>query len=475
MLYEIGKDLMQCQSRSELFDVIIFSIMGQIGVTSSSIIVPLKELSDRWVVFESRGVMLNSDELSFYPDNGIFKQIFERKDLVDVEEYKNDSDFKDEYYNYISIDARMLFPIIFDSNIRCVIVLGNKLSEEDYTHDEKEYLKELGDIAGRMYDLIEFREGEKIKNENLEGYIGFFNRLDGMITKLGRLPDAATIKVSIREEFESAGIVRYAIFMKDKSTGLFVPVVFDFGEDLIIKDDGLEFGTDSYFFQFISGLNGPFTIEDFSSNRMIIDVFPRAIVSRMETLIVSPFKIMGELIGFSMVIKMEQNELREKIEKKAYILSEYLIPYINIVNDLEQYHGKYIDNIEHIVGRIKKSLDHCSQMSIPLTLVLFSIKNFKRYNSLYGHDKSRVLIESFETMIKARLADTDFSVRYDRHKILTVLPGKDKKYAVILANSLCNEMTRSFSTKEAQLLMGYLTSEYPADAKDVQSLMDIID
>jgi GGDEF domain-containing protein len=79
-----------------------------------------------------------------------------------------------------------------------------------------------------------------------------------------------------------------------------------------------------------------------------------------------------------------------------------------------------------------------------------------------------------EKFIRSRLSDRDFSVRYDRNKILIVLPGKDKRYAVPLANTICSEMTQAFSTRDVQLLITFLTAEYPVDGKDAYSLVDAV-
>jgi len=136
---------------------------------------------------------------------------------------------------------------------------------------------------------------------------------------------------------------------------------------------------------------------------------------------------------------------------------------------------KYIDNVEVIYKKIDDEIINARNLGIPLTLILFSIKNYKRYYNLYGVDEAKKLLEQFEKTVRIRLSDGDFCVRYDRHKVLLVLPGKDKKFAVPLANAIRNEIVQGFRKKEIQLLLTFLTAEFPDDGNNVYSLMDAID
>ncbi len=81
----------------------------------------------------------------------------------------------------------------------------------------------------------------------------------------------------------------------------------------------------------------------------------------------------------------------------------------------------------------------------------------------------------FPESVYSRLSDPDFCVRFDRSKFLMVLPGKNKKYAVPLANTVRNEITQGFKKKEMQLLVTFLTSEFPEDGEDITALLDNVD
>lgn len=133
-----------------------------------------------------------------------------------------------------------------------------------------------------------------------------------------------------------------------------------------------------------------------------------------------------------------------------------------------------MDTIERVFHRVNDEIRHARDLSIPVTLVLISIKNYKRYQALFGNEKVKSMFIHFEKFSRSRLGERDFSVRFDRNRILLVLPGKDKKYAVPLANAICNELIQSFSTRDVQLLVTFLTAEYPIDGKDAYGLVDAV-
>jgi len=56
-----------------------------------------------------------------------------------------------------------------------------------------------------------------------------------------------------------------------------------------------------------------------------------------------------------------------------------------------------------------------------------------------------------------------------------VLPGKNKKFSVPLANTIRNEVLQRFKNREMQLLVTFLTAEFPEDGADLYTLLDGID
>jgi len=186
------------------------------------------------------------------------------------------------------------------------------------------------------------------------------------------------------------------------------------------------------------------------------------------------FKLGGNLLGFIMLFDLAETAHIDTVHARIMKFTDFIFPYISILRGIEYRRGSYIDTIEGVYNRIEDEIRNARDLNIPVSLVLMSIKNYKRFHALFGHEKTKGMFAYFEKFIKTRLSDRDFSVRYDRNKILIVLPGKDKKYAVPLANAICNEMTHAYSSRDVQLLVTFLNAEFPLDGKDSFSLVDAV-
>jgi GGDEF domain-containing protein len=186
------------------------------------------------------------------------------------------------------------------------------------------------------------------------------------------------------------------------------------------------------------------------------------------------FKLGGNTLGFIMLYDIADSAHIDTVHARIMKFTDFIFPYITIIRGIEYRRGTYVDTIEGVFNRVDDEIRNARDLNIPVTLILLSIKNYKRFHAFFGHEKARNMFTHFEKFIRTRLSDRDFSVRFDRHKILIVLPGKDKKYAVPLANTVCNEMTHAFSTRDVQLLVTFLTAEFPLDGKDAYSLVDAV-
>ncbi|TFH38222.1 MAG: GGDEF domain-containing protein, partial [Chrysiogenales bacterium] len=226
--------------------------------------------------------------------------------------------------------------------------------------------------------------------------------------------------------------------------------------------------------QEISHAESPILFNDVRKSKTLVEIFSDRQLGAMSVLDLFTFKLGGELLGFVMVYSFSESAHLDTIHARLLKFVDFIFPYIVIAREIEYGQGSYIDTIERVFNRVDDEICNARELRIPVTIVLFTIKNFKRYHSMFGQEKAKSMFDHFEEFIHTRIGDRDFSVRYDRHKLLLVLPGKDKKYAVPLANAICTEMTRAFSTRDVQLLMTFLTAEYPVDGKDSYTLVDSV-
>ncbi len=469
-LYALSKDILGADSAEELFDVILFSIMGQVGVSSSSVMVPGRLDPDEWEIVESRGVTINREEVELRATAGILKELLARKEIIDIEEYKDNTAFSEDYYSYISIDTRLLVPVIHNDTVIGAIILGNKLSSGDYTGEEKGFFTVIAEYSAFAYRAIKFKE----LNDTGSGPGAHYAAVDGIRGKIVAESGVGRTREIIREELRNLGIMSYGIFVRDDSSRDFIIFATEAEDRLRLEEMNFRIASGSALVQEIAHAESPIMFNDVSRSKSLVEIFTGSQLKNMAVLDLFTFKLGGDMLGFIMIFDIDESAHLDTVHARLIKFTDFIFPYVAIVREMEYERGSYIDTIEGIFNRVNDEIKNARDLNIPVSLVLLSVKNYKRFHTLFGHEKVKGMFNHFEKFIRSRLGDKDFSVRYDRHKILVVLPGKDKKYAVPLANTICNELTRSFGTRDAQLLITFLTAEYPADGSDAYSLVDAV-
>lgn len=469
-LYALSKDILSADTAEELFDVILFSIMGQVGVSSSSVMVPGRLDPDEWEIVESRGVTINREEVELRATAGILKELLARKEIIDIEEYKDNTAFSEDYYSYISIDTRLLVPVIHDDTVIGAIILGNKLSSGDYTGEEKGFFTVIAEYSAFAYRAIKFKE----LNDTGSGPGAHYAAVDGIRGKIVAESGVGRTREIIREELRNLGIMSYGIFVRDDSSRDYIIFATEAEDRLRLEEMNFRIASGSALVQEIAHAESPIMFNDVSRSKSLVEIFTGSQLKNMALLDLFTFKLGGDMLGFIMIFDIDESAHLDTVHARLIKFTDFILPYVAIVREMEYERGSYIDTIEGIFNRVNDEIKNARDLNIPVSLVLLSVKNYKRFHTLFGHEKVKGMFNHFEKFIRSRLGDKDFSVRYDRHKILVVLPGKDKKYAVPLANTICNELTRSFGTRDAQLLITFLTAEYPADGSDAYSLVDAV-
>ena len=470
VLYEMSKDILRAGNTTELFDVILFSIMGQIGVSSASIMLPNYEVPGMWEIVESRGVSVNRDELDFSPAAGILKELVTDKEIKDVEDYKNNPDFSDDYYAYISIDARLLVPVIYNDEVLGVIILGNKLNTADYTGEERGFFNVIAEYSAFSYRSIRFKE----LTETGSGPGSHIVAIDKVRHDIETAGHAVSIRGIIRDVFKELGIEKFGIFVLDEGTRDFLLFAADAEDSLKLDEQEFRISATTGLVQELSHAESPVIFNDFYRSKTLIEIFTDRQLRSMSMSEIFMFKLGGNLLGFIMLFDLAETAHIDTVHARITKFTDFIFPYISILRGIEYRRGSYIDTIEGVYNRIEDEIRNARDLDIPVTLILMSIKNYKRFHAQFGHEKAKSMFAHFEKFIKTRLSNRDFSVRFDRNKILIALPGKDKKYAVPLANTICNEMTHAYSTRDVQLLVTFLTAEFPLDGKDSFSLVDAV-
>ncbi len=472
VLYEIGKEIVRAESRSELYDVILFSVMGQIGTSSASIIIPDENDRRSWAITDSRGIILKNRRVVFNTEIGILAGILGKRDIVDLDSFKSLPDFEEEYYRLISVDARLLCPLTTDGRTLGAIVVGEKITIGDFTDAEKDFMTSIAEIAAIVLKRITALEELQRFSNAYRDDIGLNSAIGDLMNTIAQCTSVESATALMQDELIRMGLQSYALFIRSEKNDEFFPILME-KEDLTgLAENKFKLAMDHPFISYLLEMKEGSRIFGFNELPVIRSAFPEQIMSKISQLWIFPYKSGGMILGFMAVFRLEEREFPDGLHLHLDRLSRLLISYMINMRFLGNRDAHYTDVIEPVIRRVQRSFDSARGLGIPFTLVLFSIKNFKRYFSLYGREDAAALVDHCEQILSSRLSDTDYAMRVERNKFLMVLPGKNKKFAITLANTIRNEIGRHFSKKEMQLMLMYLTAEYPEDGEDLFTLMD---
>jgi GGDEF domain-containing protein len=474
-LFEIQKEFIKADTVEEVYSTILFSIMGQLGVSSVSIVAPSVDDEAKWVITDTHGIKISDSDIHWVISEGILEILSTYKGVLDIEDIKNDNNLRDDYYKFTSVDARILTPLVKNDKLAGVILVGEKINSEDFTDMEIEFLQALSDISSSILEsLYKYEKTStelfalRIEKEILSD-VELFQDSILNVTSLGDLEEV------IQKNFYSLGLECYTLFVRNQVDGDYYPAYNESGNILGFSDSGFKIKKDNRLVSFLISKKSSIILENFNESNVIIDTFGRNRIVKMELFIAYPFIISGQLSGFITIFKINPAVDIVDIDIRIQKINRFLFPYLHRMYEIDPELNRSSDLISMFYEKIENEMQHARDLNIPMSLVMFSVKNYKRFYERFGRIELEKLYMRIAEIIKSRLNHGDFSARIDRSKFLVVLPGKEKKYSMMLANTIKNEVIEKHSSSDFKLLITSLNSVFPEDGKDLFTILEVLE
>lgn len=475
LLYETEKEINAADNLEDLFEIVLFNLMGQIGSTTSSLILPDSADESRWVMALSRGVTIDSKGLYFQSDEGFLKHLRDRPTIIDIDEFKETDGFIDDYHHFLSIDARYIAPIYYENRLLAAVILGDKVTVEDYSKEDKEFLTVVCRATGITLNNLTIKKKLQKEIEGLRESIKKYREVDWLQEQIKQEKSIDQVEVSLRHVLEELGILSFAVYRRSSSKDAYEPVFIEVEDFLGLKEARHTIPNRCNFSAHLARSESPVVIDDFKHANMLYEIFGDDAVEKMNLFRTYPFVISDSLEGFISIFRVMGKTVISDVDLKLKKIAGFVFDYLEHIDIKEHESDKFIDTLDVLYKKIEEVITNAEQLNIPVSMVMLSIKNYRRYYNLKGYEKGKDLIEEIEKIVKGRLSDHDFAIRFDRNKILLVLPGKDKHFTVPLANVIRNKIVDNFSDANIQLLVTFLTAQYPDDGNDINSLIDLIE
>jgi len=464
---DLEKELRNCHTKEKFIDTVLFLLMGQIGISSGLIFFNENETLH---FQEARGLRIDNKDIVFAINNPIIEKMFQEQRVVDVDDFKE----TDEYLDFISVEAKLLIPLSSEKKeLLGAIFVGEKISQEEYLDYDRNILDFFSEIGSEVLEKIIDIEKKDLKLKEKENFLTHYKKIEKLKSLISQEGNLKRASLDVLDYFDEIGVESFAIFIEESN--FFIPIITEKEDFLSLKEDDLKIPANHNYINKLIVSEIPIHINLQEEIKEVNSFFNKKYLLKMKMLQIFPLIISGSIKGFISIFKIKENVDSNELSFKMMQLKDFIFYYLKSITKSDLKESKYIDNFDLTYQRIENEISRSKDLEIPLTLVLFSIKNYKRYYNFLGIKELKKMLKSFEEEILLRLSDGDFSVRFDKHKILMVLPGKNRKYAVPMANIIRNEIIKRFSQREVQLLITFLTAEMPEDGNDFHSLIDSLD
>ena len=131
-------------------------------------------------------------------------------------------------------------------------------------------------------------------------------------------------------------------------------------------------------------------------------------------------------------------------------------------------------------GQLHLEVLRAKRFNLPFSVLMIDIDHFKVYNDSFGHPSGDRVLKRFAQLVRKSVREVDTIARYGGEEFVVILPGTDKKSAVIVAEKLRKLVEKEPFPHEDELPMSRVTislgvTSFPQDTdteKEIIRLMD---
>ena len=175
---------------------------------------------------------------------------------------------------------------------------------------------------------------------------------------------------------------------------------------------------------------------------------PYTVVYKDHVLSVHASRIMnalGKLVGSAAL-------LRDVTEEKR--LEEELRRLSNTDGLTALYNRRHLD--ESLVAELERA----GRYHLPLSVLMFDIDHFKKFNDTYGHDQGDRVLQAVATTLRGALRNQDYPCRYGGEEFVAILPNTAKAGAYSLAERLRKDVEH-MTVNGLKVTISIGVAEYP--------------
>lgn len=440
LFLDILTEATKARSLSELYQIIVFSTLGQTSSSNAAIIVPAPSVAGKWRIEEFHGLRLKSTNISFRQKDEIFRRVVEDNDIVNVQEYESESRCVTEYNKFRSLHANLLIPFKVDTDVRFVLLLGPRINSEPYSEKDFNFIRVLHQLIAALYASIEERDQLRATVQSVTENRERIKHLEDTLEKIRREQNRQKYLELIQHQMEFSGVNAYAFYRLDEISGNFILLFNEQKDTLFLRRSSLQIDPESALLAYFSTVHGYGVIENPATSELLASVFDSAFMTSINMFAFVPYFLDAKVCGFLLCLRVDYElflKNTEIVERLTRNVLQHEFARQSVV-----YHSGAVDTIAPMMARLFRNISECSRLDIPLGVLRLIVA--KREGA--SLDAAELL-----KITGGYLAKNEYVFRAGLDAFMIVLPGRKRGY-VMKAARIIKRMLSSASY-ECDMLM----------------------
>lgn len=285
-------------------------------------------------------------------------------------------------------------------------------------------------------EIAKIEERLKFEKEKLEEIIGFDEKLS-RIRKSDQMVDFVVGKVKRILEVEKCSVM----LVDKKARQLYTKSMDGFADNALMEIDIAGSIAESVIFE-----GQPLLVNDLESDGRFKDLKQPSYLG--PSFMIVPIRVDQDVIGV-INVAAKRSDLKETVPfdevdlKILYaIATEMAVAIENVAFHKELHYLTVTDpltrthNYRHFVNSLDYEFKRLNRFQGDLSLLMMDIDGFKSFNDEFGHQAGDELLKSIAQMVCLNLREVDIFCRYGGDEFATILPGTNKKEAVMVADKI---------------------------------------
>jgi len=458
-LIELCKELAISENPEELWESLLFNILGQVGAREAAIFI--KE-NNRMDLKAYRGFIF-PENFTLSKRSGIERVL--QKDLNIHYAAKLSSDIVgDEYHLFQSLQVELVIPILQFEELTGFLLLGKTIGATDYSIEDLLYLKLLGEVVGSFRSVIQQSEllnnQKKIWNSRekvYQKYLYFQQQLQS-----GKTPE------------ETAGI--FNAYLSDLFTfEAYLLFILDEKEEyVLVSQKGLQeksqknliFSPDEEVIFKCRQYNNWFTYPNLIGESMFSKNFTQEDQVILKDSRLLPLYFQGSLYGFFILLKVKNEPSAEFMSFAQNMIITYFWYYLSHVylnkaqKNLRIAITDPMHGIKSTIARHEKNL---STNQIPYALFVVQITNLDRLENLLGQRYAFSVRRKIKKILHEEFSGAKYISELFSNKFVVIFEGIDKSVLWMYDKSLVKKIARAFEDEHKRPIINNRLYARPED------------